>query len=171
MDLDQEIAEFLKENGLYASKTFFYLKSTHNISMAKILNSVKNRKFCNICSKEYFSNSCVSCQDEPSTEKPQKITHENTNSAKSLQHAEPGCSTDYFQKTAVHCECPLCFKKFPIGLIEKHAANCKTAPYLIDENDKVPDDEYFHLSDHDYLPKEKKSEKCMTNTNRARSGD
>lgn len=68
---------------------------------------------------------------------------------------QAGCSK---KQTAI--ECPICFQKFPLKLIEDHAAICRIPedPVILSDDD-VLNDEESHLIDHNYATCQSKNKK------------
>ena len=140
------VSDFLKERGMYPSKTFFYLKSSHNLSKSKskklesLLNQGRN---CTLCKKIFYGDNCVICDDN------------NVKDIVNQQTQEECCSSNGDNQKQVLIGCPLCFNQFPLGIIEQHAATCRVENPIIlsdddDDNNSTISEIYNTNNDHSY---------------------
>jgi len=133
------VSDYLTERGMYPSKTFFYLKSTHNAKKSKSLKSLLNEgKTCPICQRLFFGENCVLCDEFHHHQEQQ-------------QHQQQGCSSSSSNQKTALIGCPLCYNKFPLGIIEEHAANCRViSPIVVSDDETSPVIENYSVNEHNY---------------------
>lgn len=139
IDSEKSVTDYLKERGMYPSKTFFYLKSSHITNKESIdtkLKSLLNReKTCACCNKTFLGDTCVFCDDKDQ-----------------INQQQQGECCGSNPKKYVLIGCPLCFQNFPLGIIEQHAATCRVGnPIVVSDDDEASTfTENYSVNDHDY---------------------